>query len=38
MAKAKSLLKQAGVEHPNTGLSIGNSPVEQQVSQVIQSL
>jgi peptide/nickel transport system substrate-binding protein len=38
VAKAKALLKQAGQEHPRFTLLIGNSPVEQQVGQVIQSL
>jgi peptide/nickel transport system substrate-binding protein len=38
LAKAKALLKQAGTEHPSFGLTVGNSPVEQQVGQVIQSL
>jgi peptide/nickel transport system substrate-binding protein len=38
LTKAKALLKQTGVEHPSFGLTIGNSPVEQQVGQVIQSL
>jgi peptide/nickel transport system substrate-binding protein len=38
LAMAKALLRQAGVERPSFGLTIGNSPVEQQVGQVIQSL
>jgi peptide/nickel transport system substrate-binding protein len=38
VAKAKALLKQAGQEHASFTLLIGNSPVEQQVGQVIQSL
>jgi peptide/nickel transport system substrate-binding protein len=38
LANAKSLLKQAGQEHPVFSLLIGNSPVEQQVGQVIQSM
>jgi peptide/nickel transport system substrate-binding protein len=38
LANAKSLLKQAGQEHPAFSLLIGNSPVEQQVGQVIQSM
>jgi peptide/nickel transport system substrate-binding protein len=38
LAKAKALLKQAGMERPVFSLTIGNSPVEQQVGQVIQSL
>lgn len=38
LAKAKSLLKEAGQEHPAFTLLIGNSPVEQQVGQVIQSM
>ena len=38
VAKAKALLKEAGIEHPSFTLTIGNSPVEQQVGQVIQSM
>jgi len=38
LAKAKSLLQHAGQEHPSFTLLIGNSPVEQQVGQVIQSM
>jgi peptide/nickel transport system substrate-binding protein len=38
LAKAKALLKQAGMEHPTFTLTTGNGPVEQQVGQVIQSL
>jgi peptide/nickel transport system substrate-binding protein len=38
VAKAKALLKQAGVEHAGFSLTIGNSPVEAQVGQVIQSM
>jgi peptide/nickel transport system substrate-binding protein len=38
LEKAKELLKQAGQEHPAFTLLIGNSPVEQQVGQVIQSM
>lgn len=38
LAKAKALLKQAGQEHPTFTLLAGNSPVEQQVGQVIQSM
>jgi peptide/nickel transport system substrate-binding protein len=37
-AKAKALLKEAGQEHPSFTLLIGNSPVEQQVGQVVQSM
>jgi len=38
LAKAKALLREAGQEHPRFTLLIGNSPVEQQVGQVVQSL
>ena len=38
VAKAKALLKEAGDEHPGFTLLIGNSPVEQQVGQVVQSM
>jgi peptide/nickel transport system substrate-binding protein len=38
VAKAKALLKQAGVEHPGFSLIVGNSPVESQVGQVIQAM
>jgi peptide/nickel transport system substrate-binding protein len=38
VAKAKALLKEAGPEHPSFTLLIGNSPVEQQVGQVVQSM
>ena len=38
LAKAKALLKEAGHEHPAFTLLIGNSPVEQQVGQVVQSM
>lgn len=38
VAKAKALLKQAGQGHPSFTLLVGNSPVEQQVGQVIQSM
>jgi peptide/nickel transport system substrate-binding protein len=38
LTKAKALLKQAGQEHASFTLLIGNSPVEQQVAQVIQSM
>ena len=38
VAKAKASLKQAGQEHPTFTLLIGNSPVEQQVGQVVQSM
>ena len=38
VVKAKALLKQAEQEHARFTLLIGNSPVEQQVGQVIQSL
>jgi peptide/nickel transport system substrate-binding protein len=38
LAKAKALLKQAGQEHPSFTLLIGNSSVEQQVGQVLQSM
>ena len=38
LPKAKALLRQAGMEHPGFALTVGNSPVEAQVGQVIQSL
>lgn len=38
VAKAKTLLQEAGQVHPSFNLLIGNSPVEQQVGQVIQSM
>lgn len=38
LAKARALLKEAGQEHPAFTLLIGNSPVEQQVGQVVQSM
>jgi peptide/nickel transport system substrate-binding protein len=38
LAKAKALLQQAGVPHPAFTLITGNSPVEVQVGEVIQSM
>jgi peptide/nickel transport system substrate-binding protein len=38
LAKAKALLKESGQDHPSFTLLIGNSPVEQQVGQVVQSM
>ena len=38
VAKAMVLLKEAGQPHPAFTLLIGNSPVEQQVGQVVQSM
>ena len=38
VAKAKSLLQEAGQTHPGFTLLIGNGPVEQQVGQVLQSM
>ncbi len=38
VAKAKALLKQAGVDHVTFTLLVGNSTVEQQVGQVIQAM
>jgi peptide/nickel transport system substrate-binding protein len=38
LAKAKRLLKEAGVEHPAFALLVANSPIDQQVAQVIQSM
>ncbi|HEY2621473.1 MAG TPA: ABC transporter substrate-binding protein [Acetobacteraceae bacterium] len=38
VAKAKTLLQEAHQEHPVFTLLIGNSPVEQQVGQVVQSM
>jgi peptide/nickel transport system substrate-binding protein len=38
LAKAKRLLKDAGVEHPAFTLLVANSPIDQQVAQVLQSM
>lgn len=38
VAKAQALLQAAGVAHPAVTLSVGNSPVELQVAQVVQSM
>ena len=38
LAKAKALLQQAGQAAPQLSLLIGNSPVEQQVGEVMQSM
>ena len=38
LAKAKRLLKEAGVEHPAFRLLVANSPIDQQVAQVLQSM
>jgi peptide/nickel transport system substrate-binding protein len=38
VARAKALLKEAGVTAPSFVLSVPNSPVEQQVAQLIQSM
>lgn len=38
LAKAKRLLEEAGVEHPAFTFLIANSPIDQQVAQVIQSM
>jgi peptide/nickel transport system substrate-binding protein len=38
LAKAKALLKEAGQAHPSFTLLVDNSPVQQQVGQVIQSM
>jgi peptide/nickel transport system substrate-binding protein len=38
LARAKALLAQAGMPHPAFTLLIGNSSVEQQVGQVLQSM
>jgi peptide/nickel transport system substrate-binding protein len=38
LTKAKRLLKEAGVEHPAFTLLVANSPIDQQVAQVIQSM
>ena len=38
LAKARRLLKEAGVEHPAFTFLIANSPIDQQVAQVIQSM
>ena len=36
--RAKRLLKEAGVEHPAFTMLIANSPLDQQVAQVVQSM
>jgi peptide/nickel transport system substrate-binding protein len=38
VARAKQLLQEAAQAHPGFTLLIGNSPVEQQVGQVVQSM
>lgn len=38
LAKAKALLAQAGVPHPSFTLTTGNTPVEVQVGEVLQSM
>ncbi|HEV3175849.1 MAG TPA: ABC transporter substrate-binding protein [Stellaceae bacterium] len=38
LAKAKGLLREAGVEYPAFTLLVANSPIDQQVAQVIQSM
>jgi len=38
LAKAKALLTEAGVEHPQLTILIVNSPIDQRVGQVIQSM
>ncbi|HSU06317.1 MAG TPA: ABC transporter substrate-binding protein [Acetobacteraceae bacterium] len=38
IARAKALLKEAGVDRVTFTLLVGNSPVEQQVGQVIQAM
>ncbi|MGH7156425.1 MAG: ABC transporter substrate-binding protein, partial [Acetobacteraceae bacterium] len=38
VAKAKALLRQAGVEHPSFTLLVGNNPVDEQVGEVVQSM
>jgi peptide/nickel transport system substrate-binding protein len=38
LARARTLLAQAGTPHPAFTLTVGNQPVELQVAQVIQSM
>ena len=38
IAKAKALLQQAGVLHPEFSLLVGNSSVEQQAGEVLQAM
>lgn len=38
LAKARMLLRQAGMEHPSFTLQVGTDPVAQQVGQVIQAM
>jgi len=38
LAKARRLLKEARIEHPAFTLLVANSPIDQQVAQVIQSM
>jgi peptide/nickel transport system substrate-binding protein len=38
LAKAKRLLQEAGIEHPAFTVLVANSPIDQQVAQVIQSM
>jgi len=38
VARAKALLKEAGVEHPVLELRVDNTPRDQQVAEVIQSM
>lgn len=36
--KARSLLKEAGEEHPSFTLTVANNPVQQQVAQLVQAM
>src|SRR4029077_4899542 len=38
LANANRLLRESGVEHPAFALLVANSPIDQQVAQVIQSM
>jgi peptide/nickel transport system substrate-binding protein len=38
LAKAKALLKQAGVEHPSFTLRVLNSPTDRQIGEVLQAM
>lgn len=38
LAKAKALLKEAGVEHPSFTLHVLNSPTDRQIGEVLQSM
>ncbi len=38
LARAKALLKEAGVEHPTLDINVANTPRDKQVVEVIQSM